>query len=154
MKFINRIAVALLIASLASVAAFAKTKSEKVTFIDDIKVNGTLVKKGSYDLKFDDKTGEVTISKNGKVVARANSSMEQRSAKARRFELRYTGRGCKRRIDPRDVPRRRSEHRAQQRSRQPVIQATSRPACKKFSSAAPGLRFGSGSFFMGQYHLR
>ena len=94
MKFINRIAVALLIASLASVAAFAKTKSEKVTFIDDIKVNGTLVKKGSYDLKFDDKTGEVTISKNGKVVARANSSMEQRSAKARRFELRHSGEGA------------------------------------------------------------
>lgn len=94
MKFFNRIAVAFLIASLASVAAFAKTKTEKVTFIDDIKVNGTLVKKGVYDLKFDDKTGEVTILKNGKVVARANSSMEQRPAKARRFEWRYTGQGA------------------------------------------------------------
>ena len=93
MKFINRVAVALLIASLASVAAFAKTHREKVTFVDDIKVNGTLVKKGVYDLKFDDKTGEVTISKNGKVVARANSTMENRTNKARRFEWRYTGEG-------------------------------------------------------------
>ena len=93
MKFINRVAVALLIASLASVAAFAKTHREKVTFIDDIKVNGTLVKKGSYDLKFDDKTGEVTILKNGKVVARANSTMESRPTKARRFEWRYSGEG-------------------------------------------------------------
>lgn len=93
MKFINRVAVALLIASLASVAAFAKTHREKVTFIDDIKVNGTVVKKGAYDLKFDDKTGEVTIMKNGKVVARANSTMENRPSKARRFEWRYTSEG-------------------------------------------------------------
>ena len=93
MKFINRVAVALLIASLASVAAFAKTHREKVTFVDDIKVNGTLVKKGAYDLKFDDKTGEVTIMKNGKVVARANSTMESRPSKSRRFEWRYSGEG-------------------------------------------------------------
>ena len=93
MKFINRVAVALLIASLASVAAFAKTHREKVTFVDDIKVNGTLVKKGAYDLKFDDKTGEVTIMKNGKVVARANSTMESRPSKARRFEFRSFGEG-------------------------------------------------------------
>ena len=93
MKFINRVAVALLIASLASVAAFTKTHREKVTFIDDIQVNGTLVKKGAYDLKFDDKTGEVTIMKNGKVVARANSTMESRPSKARRFEWRYAGEG-------------------------------------------------------------
>jgi len=93
MKFFNRIAVALLIASLASVAAFAKTRSEKVTFLNDIKVNGTLVKKGVYDLKFDDKTGEVSIVKGGKVVARANSTMEQRQTKARRFEFKYSGQG-------------------------------------------------------------
>jgi hypothetical protein len=94
MKFLNRIAVVLLIASLASVAAFAKSRTEKVTFIDDIKVNGTLVKKGIYDLKFDDKTGEVTISKSGKVVARSNTTMEARPTKARRFEWRYTGQGA------------------------------------------------------------
>jgi hypothetical protein len=93
MKFFNRIAVALLIASLASVAAFAKTRSEKVTFISDIKVNGTTVKKGVYDLKFDDKTGEVSIVKNGKVLAKANTTVEKRQSKARRFEWRYTGQG-------------------------------------------------------------
>ncbi len=93
MKFFNRIAVAFLIASLASVAAFAKTRSEKVTFLNDIKVNGTLVKKGAYDLKFDDQTGEVSIVKNGKVVARANSTMEKRQTKARRFEWKYAVQG-------------------------------------------------------------
>ena len=93
MKFFNRIAVTLLIASLASVAAFAKTRSEKVTFLNDIKVNGTLVKKGAYDLKFDDKTGEVSIVKNGKVMARANTTVEKRESKARKFEFKYTGQG-------------------------------------------------------------
>ena len=90
MKFINRVAVAVLIASLASVAAFAKTKKEKVTFTNDIKVNGTLVKKGTYDVKFDDKSGEVTIMKGDKIVARANSTTESRSNKARDFEFRAT----------------------------------------------------------------
>jgi len=94
MKFINRIAIALVIASLASVAAFAKTHKEKVTFLEDIKVNGTLVKKGSYDLKFDDKTAEVTISKNGKVIARSNTTTESRSSKARKFEWKYSGQGA------------------------------------------------------------
>jgi hypothetical protein len=93
MKVLNRLAVALLIASLASVAAFAKTRSEKVTFLNDIKVNGTLVKKGVYDLKFDDKTGEVSIVKNGKVMASASTTREKRQSKARRFEWRYTGQG-------------------------------------------------------------
>jgi hypothetical protein len=91
MKFFNRIAVAFLIASLASVAAFAKTRTEKVTFSEDIKVNGTLVKKGSYDLKFDDKTGEVTIQKSGKVIARSNTTMEKRANKARTFEWKASG---------------------------------------------------------------
>ena len=93
MKFVNRIAVVLLIASLATVAAFAKTRSEKVTFLNDIKVNGTVVKKGVYDLKFDDKTGDVSIVKNGKVLASANTTVEKRQSKARRFEWRYTGQG-------------------------------------------------------------
>lgn len=86
MKSFYRLAVVLLIASLASVAAFAKTRSEKVSFLNDIKVNGTLVKKGVYDLKFDDKTREVSIVKNGKVIARANTTVEKRQIKARGFE--------------------------------------------------------------------
>jgi len=93
MKFFSRIAVVLLIVSLASIAAFAKTRSEKVTFLNDIKVNGTLVKKGVYDLKFDDKTGEVSIVKHGKVIARANTTVEKRESKARRFEWKYTNQG-------------------------------------------------------------
>ena len=88
-----RITMALLIASLASVSIFAKTKRETVTFPTDIKVNGTLVRRGEYDLKFDDKTGELAIVKNGKVVAKANTSSAKREEKARRFSFRVTGTG-------------------------------------------------------------
>jgi hypothetical protein len=91
--FLNRIAMALLITSLASVAVFAKTKKETTIFPTNIKVNGTLVKKGVYDLKFDDKSGELSIVKDDKVIARATASVEKREAKARQFQFKSSGSG-------------------------------------------------------------
>ena len=70
-SIVNRIAVVLLVGALTSVAAFAKVQKHKITFENDTKVNGTLVKKGTYDLKFDDATGQLSIVKNGKEVAQA-----------------------------------------------------------------------------------
>jgi hypothetical protein len=93
-SILNRIAMALLITSLASVAAFAKTNKEKVKLDTNIKVNGTLVNKGVYDLKFDDKTGELSIVKDNKVIARATASAEKRERKARQFALRSAGTGA------------------------------------------------------------
>lgn len=92
-SLISRIAFALLVVSLASVSAFAKTRTETIRFIDDVKVNGTLVSKGVYDLKFDDKTNEVLILKAGKVVARATGTPEKRGSKSKKFEWRYRGSG-------------------------------------------------------------
>lgn len=91
--FLSRIAIALLLTSLASVTAFAKVRIEKITFPTNIKVNGTLVKKGIYDLKFDAKAGELTVLKNGKVIARANASIEKREKKAQQLEMRSIGKG-------------------------------------------------------------
>ena len=91
--FLSRIAIALLITSLGSVTVLAKTKKERVNFPTNIKVNGTVVNKGVYDLKFDDKTGELTIAKANKVSARATASLEKREKKARQFEMRSFGRG-------------------------------------------------------------
>ena len=92
-SILNRIAIALLITSLASVAAFAKTNKAKVTFDEDIKVNGTLVKKGVYDVRFDDKTGELSTEKGKTVVARVAANVEKRDKKAARLQLRTIGRG-------------------------------------------------------------
>lgn len=92
-SLLNRIAIALLVASLSSVAVFAKAKKETVSFPTNIKVNGTVVNKGTYDVKFDDKTGELSIMKNSKVIARATASVEKRDSKARQFVFRSSGTG-------------------------------------------------------------
>lgn len=92
-SIVNRIAIALLITSLASVSVFAKAKKETLKLLTDIKVNGTLVKKGVYDLKFDDQTGELSIMKGDKVIARATTSSIKRDSKAKTLELRTTGNG-------------------------------------------------------------
>jgi hypothetical protein len=79
-----------MVGALTSVMAFAKVHKEKVTFDSDIKVNGTVVKKGTYDVKFDDESGQLSITKNGKVVAQAMAKLEQREKKANDFQLRST----------------------------------------------------------------
>lgn len=92
-SIVNRIVVVAMISALASVAAFAKTHKHRVTFDNDIKVNGTVVKKGSYEVKFDDATGQLSINKNGKTVAQTMAKLEDRAKKANGFQLRSVGEG-------------------------------------------------------------
>ena len=92
-SMVNRIVVVVMIGALTCVAAFAKTQKHKITFENDTKVNGTLVKKGSYDVKFDDATNQLSIVKNGKVVAQAMAKLEQREKKAGDFQVRSSGSG-------------------------------------------------------------
>jgi hypothetical protein len=92
-SLLNRIAMALLITSLAGVSVFAKGKKETLNLLTNIKVNGTMVSKGVYDLKFDDKTGELSIMKGSKVIARATTSSIKRDRKAQTLELRTSGSG-------------------------------------------------------------
>ena len=92
-SIVNRILVVLMVGALTSVAAFAKVHKQKVTFENDIKVNGTLVKKGTYEVKFDDESGQLKINKNGKTIAEATASLQARDKKANDFQLRSTGSG-------------------------------------------------------------
>jgi hypothetical protein len=85
--------VVLMVAALTSVVALAKVHKQKVTFESDIKVNGTLVKKGTYDMKFNDETGQLSIIKNGKTVAEAMTKVEARTKKADDFQMRSTVNG-------------------------------------------------------------
>ena len=89
-SIVSKVAAVVMVGALTSVVAFAKVQKEKVTFDSDIKVNGTVVKKGTYDLKFDDESGQLSITKNGKVVAQAMAKAEQREKKANDFQLRST----------------------------------------------------------------
>ncbi len=93
-SLISRIAVALVIASLMGVTAFAaKGRKESLMLDSSLKVNGTVLKKGNYDVQLQEETGELSILKNGKVVARANVATEKRTNKAPRTEIKSTGSG-------------------------------------------------------------
>lgn len=92
-SIVNKMLAVLMVGALTSVVALAKVQKHKVTFENDMKVNGTLVKKGTYEIKFDDQTGQLSILKNGKVVAEANAKLEQRDKKASDFQLRSTVNG-------------------------------------------------------------
>jgi hypothetical protein len=96
-RFIKGIFVALVISALASISALAgdKGKVEKkiVTFTEDTMVNGTLVKAGDYEVKFDQSTGELSVIKNGKVKAKTTAHYEARTDKAKTTALRTTGSG-------------------------------------------------------------
>jgi hypothetical protein len=92
-SIVSKMVAVVMVGALTSVIAFAKVHKEKVTFDSDIKVNGALVKKGTYDVKFDDESGQLSITKNGKVVAQAMAKLEQREKKANDFQLRSTTNG-------------------------------------------------------------
>jgi hypothetical protein len=76
-KFVNRFVVLLVVCAMSSVMALAAGKSKKVTFVTDVTLNGTVIKKGTYQVTFDDKTGELTISDKKKVIAKSNARLEK-----------------------------------------------------------------------------
>ena len=85
-SIVNRVIVAFLLVTLAGVAAFGKTKKATVPFSSDFKVNGTLIKKGTYDVVFNEQTGELSIVKNEKVIVKTAARVEKRDRKARGTE--------------------------------------------------------------------
>ena len=61
----------------------AKVRKVTVTFPENITVNGPVVKAGTYRLHFDEQSGELTINKNGDVVATTKARLEKRESKAK-----------------------------------------------------------------------
>ncbi|MBD0370746.1 MAG: hypothetical protein ICV60_07935 [Pyrinomonadaceae bacterium] len=86
-KIANRLMILLALCALMSAAALAKGKTEQVTLPQDVVINGTLVKKGQYKLKFDEQTGELLFLKGKKVVARTSARLEKREKGAERTEF-------------------------------------------------------------------
>ena len=91
-RFMKAVFVALVISALASISAMAgdkgKVEKKTVTFPEDVMVNGTLVKAGDYEVRFDESTGELSILKDGKVKAKTSAHYEGRSDKAKSTALR------------------------------------------------------------------
>jgi hypothetical protein len=93
MKFLMKSTLAaLLICAFASIAVYAggkdKIKRETVTFASDVMVNGTLIKAGDYEVKFNETTGELAIVKDGKVKAKTTARLQARSDKAKSTSIR------------------------------------------------------------------
>ena len=86
---VNRIIVALLLVTITSVAAFAKSKKTNVTFTVDTKVDETLVKSGTYEAVFNEETGELSILKGRKVIVKTATQLKMRGSKGRSTEI-YT----------------------------------------------------------------
>jgi|SRR5262252_5845925 len=91
-RFMKAALVALAISALASISVMAgdkgKVEKKTVTFPEDVMVNGTLVKAGEYEVRFDESTGDLSILKNGKVKAKTSAHYEARSDKAKTTALR------------------------------------------------------------------
>jgi hypothetical protein len=60
----------------------AKNRRKTVTFSEDVLVNDTLVKKGTYEIKFDAASNTVSVLKDGDVIATAKADVKPTERKA------------------------------------------------------------------------
>ena len=85
--FAKHFFVGVMILALAGLVALGKehdkVKKEAVTFATNVTINGTLVKAGDYDLRFNEQTGDLEILKGKKVVAKTTARLEKCTDKAR-----------------------------------------------------------------------
>jgi len=88
-KIVNRIILALVLLAMTGAMAFAKEKSEKVTFSRDMVVNGTVVKKGTYKVKFDDQAKELSIWDGKTAVVKSTVRLEANTRKPSSHKIIY-----------------------------------------------------------------
>jgi hypothetical protein len=67
---------ALLLCALVGTLALAKNKFHTISFDQDTMVNGTLVKKGEYRVRFDDQTSELILLKDSHVIVTTTAKEE------------------------------------------------------------------------------
>jgi hypothetical protein len=97
-RFMKIFFATLIIGALASISALAagdkgKVEKKTITFPEDVMVNGTLVKAGEYEVKFDESTNELSIMRGGEVKAKTPAHIEARSDKAKSTALRTVEKG-------------------------------------------------------------
>jgi hypothetical protein len=76
------ITAALILCAIAGTMALAKSKTHMINFDQDVTVNGTVVKKGEYQARFNEQTGEFTIMEGKHIVATATAKEEALNKKA------------------------------------------------------------------------
>jgi len=90
MGFSLLIALAVCIGLIGTALANGKNLRKTVTLEKDVMVNGTLVKKGTYQVKFDASQSLLTIENGKNAVATAKVNVKQASKKAQYDSLSYT----------------------------------------------------------------
>ena len=91
-SLVNRVLIALVVLAMSSVMALAAGKSEKVNFTRDVVVNGTMVKKGTYTVKYDEKSGEMLVQQGNKTIAKTTAHLQNRAGKVLHTEMIVTNR--------------------------------------------------------------
>ena len=76
------IALASALCALAGTMALAKTKFRRITLDQDMLVNGALVKKGEYQARFNEQSGELTILDGNRTVVTTTVKEETLAKKA------------------------------------------------------------------------
>jgi hypothetical protein len=76
------IALAFALCALVGTIALAKIKFHRINFDQDTLVNSALVKKGEYQVRFDEQNGELTILDGSRAVATTTAKEEALAKKA------------------------------------------------------------------------
>ncbi len=79
--------------ALLGASALASETTKTLTLNRDISVNGTVVKKGTYKVKINKETGEMTILNGKEVIARTTVTLNTDERKANGDELALTQSG-------------------------------------------------------------
>ena len=88
-NYARQLFLGIMILALTGVMAMGKdkVKRQSVTFPSNVTVNGTVVKAGDYDLKFDEQTGDLQILKGGKVVVKTTARLAPRTDNSREISM-------------------------------------------------------------------
>ena len=86
-------ALALALVALCVGTASAKVKTRKLTFGSDFWLGETLVKKGTYNVSYDDKASEITVADKQATVATASVREEAREGRAAVWDVTLAPKG-------------------------------------------------------------
>jgi len=81
------------VSSMVTIADTAKTRNASISIPEKVTIKGTVLKPGTYRVRFDEQSGELTVNKDGSVVAKTTAQLEKRSEKARQTSVTTTTKG-------------------------------------------------------------
>ena len=97
-SIVNSVLVIALLVTLPATVTFGKARKSNIALASDTKVNGTIVKKGNYEAVYDDQSGELSIFKGTKLIAKTAARLEKRDQKARGTQVQTVLEGMDQRL--------------------------------------------------------